>query len=474
LKLALAVMLALIALGGIGSAAASERIRGIWVDAEKGTRFDILDGFQPNRGAILVVENDQETKLGSWTFEDGQFELKIGFQSGTAELLDDGRMNWNRSVFSRQETIRNTAVVSLKADEAGFIQKLIGTNWLTTKDGTNAIFRTTFSNDSGVFEIYKPGGALETLGAWGVSSNVLKIGSDTIVEARASDQYIIGLSDRDKFVVFRAIEKLATVETTKMDEQREAFLDALVTDAWYSVNYTSVKIHRFRPVEGDLKGRYLVTSEGLLTSHSVWEYSPSTGAMKLGYTTYVGGILVGNTLVFIEKDGDQKFLKRVADGPGKKYTVADVTTTVLSETQSDKVQTLLGGQFQYNEYTYTFEFAENGRNGFVHKFLSEPFSLTGQRFTNEVVGNRKTLHVVDDVVIFDEGTVLKRDSREIRLRPKTDAEAAADQVKSEEALKTALRQNVVIRIRGVDGNLMDFNVPLENLSQIADIQILVE
>lgn len=446
----------------------------MWLDTENGMRLDILDGFKPNQGAVLVIRKLGDTSIGHWQLSNGEFVLKLNFSKRPVKFLSATQFSIRDQVFTRKEEFSDSQVVTLKGDESGFIQRLTSLRWTTSKEGGAAIFKSTFANDSGVAEFYDAKGKLQKLTTWGISSNVLRIGNTTLVEARASQTYLVGLSDRDRFTIYRASASLAPSVRTSLDKQRKAFLDALVTDAWSTVRFGNELKHRFRPVESELKGRLVTTKAGRLSNSAVWEYSPSSGALKIGHTDYVGGVLVGGTLALLRSNAKQVFYKRRAGGRGRKFTIADVTTLPIAENEASKIRALFQGQFQRGDYLYTFEFAKNNLNGFVHKFRSEPFTIAGQRISNDLVGRRKVAYAFEDLLALDEALVLKRDMRESRLRAKTDDEARTDMANAKKSVAAALTRTLVVRVRTRSGDTIDLPLPLSNFGQIAELQILAE
>ena len=81
-------------------AIASEAILGVWDDGQ-GTKLEILDGFKPNRGAILAFEKDKEASIGSWSSKDGVIEIQIGFSSQKAALPAPNTIVWKNKRFSK-------------------------------------------------------------------------------------------------------------------------------------------------------------------------------------------------------------------------------------------------------------------------------------------------------------------------------------------------------------------------------------
>ena len=81
---------------------------------------------------------------------------------------------------------------------------------------------------------------------------------------------------------------------------------------------------------GELEGEKLTIVDGRLYDDDNWEYSPSTGALKIGYSEYVGALVVNNTLALIDESGDQKFYNRLNNENKKLYTLGDVKSLPLN------------------------------------------------------------------------------------------------------------------------------------------------
>ena len=462
--------------GLVSLAHADPQFYGSWQNIENDDRIDILDGFKPGLGPVLIIEEDGSVSSRSWESKGADFSIKIGYQDHKASLGADGNLVLEKSfgdplVFKRLEPRADAAAINLKEDETAFASKLQDYIWLTSLDGTKATFKSTFAPDAGVVELFK-GDVLEDLRAWALASGVIKIGRDVIVEARITDKYFVGLNERDDFVVFKAIEPASARAQTDVDEQREAFFNGLLTGEWATSDWGTVSIHKFRPIYGDLAGEVFTVREGRLTEDSEWEYSPATGALKIGYTEYVGAMIVNDTLALIEKDGDQKFYSRATDSSEKRYTLGDVKTTPLNENSLAEISNMLSPQLQRGDYLYSFEFKEDGRTGFAHKWQSTPFTITGETFDTKMIGESERLFQVEDFIVFEGEESFKMDASESRLRPKSDAEAAAD-VKAQEDLKSSAQSRaIVIRVLTVDGKTRDVPLPLSDFSEIANISIL--
>ena len=327
-------------------------------------------------------------------------------------------------------------IVLLKQDEIEFIDRMSKSIWLTSTDGEHAIFKSTFSVDSGVVELYQSTGELKSLEAWGISSGVLKIDDSVIVEARISDDYLIGQDYRDKFVVFLATEDRTPQGRIVLAKQREDFLSELLTDTWQRAFYGGYYYFKFRNVEGPLKGRVLRLENDSFEGATVWEYSPSTGALKIGYTDYIEALVVGNTLALLKENGEQEFYQQRPNGPGKVFSMSDVRLHRVNETKVSDLKHILDGQFQLDDYLYSFEFGGDGRTGYVHKWRSMPFTVVGQQLVNRAFADTEVIYLLEEYLMFDESFALKRDATASRLRPKTDAEVGADQKSMRSKLDT--------------------------------------
>lgn len=451
---------------------ANAQLIGVWQNVEEDIRLDILDGFKPNRGAVLSIEKDKKTNIGSWESKELDITIKLGWRSGVVRFRGSDSFEWENKIFNRSLNIVEDDIVLLKEDENAFIDGIVRGVWLTSNEGENAIFKSTFSVDSGVVELYASTGELKALKPWGISSGVLKIDDSVIVEARISENYLVGQDHRDNFVVFLAAHETEEQGRIELSKQRENFLSKLLTDTWQQPYFRGYYYYKFRSVEGPLKGRVLRLENDSLEGASVWEYSPSTGALKIGYTDYIGGLVVGNTLALLKENGDQEFYQQRPDGSGRVFSMSDVKSHRVNETNVRDLKSILDGQFQLEDYLYSFEFKDDGRTGYVHKWRSVPFAVAGQQLANEFLSKAEVIYSVEEYLLFDERFALRRDATESRLRPKTDAQVAEDRQAMESKLETLGQTSIVLRITDIDGNARDFMLPYRSMADIAVIQVM--
>ena len=457
-----------------GLAMTDQRLLGVWENEEIGIRLDILDGFKPNKGVVLSIENGVETSMGSWETIDGIPNMVLGWTSDKVLIVDSDAFEWNDRIYRRKADIEEEGISLLKTDESEFIAKLTSQIWLTY-DGSQITteFKSTFSPDSGVVGTFLHDGELKAQRAWGVSSGVLKIGSDVIIEARISARYMVGVTSSDRFFVFKSIGPLDSHVRIDMKKKREEFLSALLTDTWRTPSWGGWNYYKFRPIEGPLKGRRFWTEEDRFRGVDIWEYSPTTGALRIGGTEYIGGLVMGDALALLEKDGDQRFYQRKPGGPGRASSTSDVKTFLVSEAQRD-LGDVLSGQFQFQGYLYNFEFNDDKRTGYVHRWLSDSFMVTGHTLKSETTPTVETIYTVEDFVVFGDSNsfALKRDATASRLRPKTESEVVQDQQAMEQMIRDIGRSRVVLRIMNTSGEKQDIVLPVASMAEIAHIEIV--
>jgi hypothetical protein len=375
-------------------------------------------------------------------------------------------------VLSRISLDDQTTTISLKDNPKAFISTLQSRVWVTAIDSSVGVFKPTFSNDSGVLELTNDG-TIRNLKSWAVASGVLKIDRDVILEARISKNFFVGLNKRDRFIIFRGKEDAKGLSLTDLKSEREAFFNQLLTGEWVTGGRRNLT-KRFRPIFGELAGKVISTKDDKLYRQKNWEYSPATGALKVGHTEYLRALIVNNTLALLERDGDQTFYSRSLSSSEKRYTLSDVKKTALNENSLDKVQAMLGLQTYRNEYFFLWEFNPGGRTGFLHQWKSEPFSITGETLSSEGIGKRNTLRQVEEFLVFDEDEVFQLDATVSRLRPKTDTEAEADAEKAIKAKTTALQTQLKVRVSMNNGKTIEVELPLTDFSEIASISLVTE
>lgn len=469
---------------GASSALAADDFVGAWDGTDGQGRLDVLDGFAPNRGPVIFTEPDGSAVSGRWERDDGVVSVSYGYNSFTVVSASESALvleEWSsKEAFERiSEKGGPSPMLTLRESRDAFIAKLIENDWITTLNGGSADFKTTFSNDVGVVVFADPEGD-DGLRPWAIAGDSLKIGGTTFVSSMVNDKYFIGLDDNDNLMAFRFAGKSASDRYAEIGRQREKFFDEMLTGRWFRHSvYSSPVEYAFLPVYGELHGQRISLKNGLLSGNHEWEYSPSTGALRIGRTVYANALIVDDTLALLEDDGEQTFLKNFSDINAERVTLSDVTSTPLDENNLAKIQKTLSLQFATaSEYeptwSYTLEFSDDGRNGFIHQWRSRPFNITGATLETDIFEDSRTLHRIQDFVVFDDHTVWQMDNGPSRLRIKSEDEVSADAEALSLRTDALMEKSLVMRIATTSGETIDVPLPVETFSDIGSMQLIVE
>ena len=104
---------------------ANAQLIGVWQNVEEDIRLDILDGFKPNRGAVLSIEKDKKTNIGSWESKELDITIKLGWRSGVVRFRGSDSFEWENKIFNRSLNIVEDDIVLLKEDENAFIDGIV-------------------------------------------------------------------------------------------------------------------------------------------------------------------------------------------------------------------------------------------------------------------------------------------------------------------------------------------------------------
>ena len=475
------------------SVISNEALIGSWQN-NAGVRMDIILGFKPNVGPVINWEKDELSEVytlsqvNTWSVDPNSNNLKINWDSGVFNVSDDGnQLYWNTVSWKDREellwkkinNIEQENIIDIKNDPDAFINALTVSEWSSDfKKTDHKEFTKTFSSNSGILSEFDNDNKLDTLSDWGVSSGVLKIGSSKIyVESMISDKYLIAVDAQDRFLVLIKGDAKKVFERITLADSREQFLSSLTSGAWIKKNYGSDSIYRFRPIEGELKGRVFREQDNKLVSTKVWEFSPATGALKLSSTEYPSALNIGDLLVFIDKNGSQSAYNRDNSVELKRFSYTDVVNIPISERSTTEIKNTLIKQMSVGSgSTFTlFEFNADNRTGYFHEWVSYPFQITGQSLK---VDNRysklEQLYLIEDYVVFDDDFAKKIDTRESRMKPKTDIEAKEDSVKAIEVLDEESKVSLKIKIDLKDGTSKTIPIPVSSLLDLKSISIITQ
>lgn len=454
---------------------ANEQLIGSW-ENDKGLRMDILAGFKANVGPVIYWENEEASKVFKWQVNPNNNDLKISYSTRGYSLLENGNLRWGNDIFQKLNNIERKNVIDLKNDPDAFINALTVSEWSSdSRKSDTKEFTKTFSSTSGIFSEFDSNNEFTGLSTWGVSSGVLKIGSSKIyVESIISDKYFIAVDAQDRFFVLTKGDVKKVYERISLADSREQFLSSLTSGAWIKKNYSTDSIYRFRPIEGELKGRVFEERDNKLVSSRVWEYSPATGVFKQS-SEYPSALNIGDLLVFIDKNGKQNAFYRDKTVELSSFSHNDVINIPISERSTEEIKNTLTKQMSVgtgSEFTL-FEFNKDNRTGYFHEWESYPFQITGQTLKIDGLYSKiEQLYLIEDYVVFDERFSKKIDTRESRMKPKSDEEASEDSVQAKAKLEAEVKSAINIKIELIDGTSELIPVPINSISDLKSISII--
>ena len=471
------------------SVISNEALIGSWQNDE-GLKMDLMRGFKPNVGPVIYWKDEEVSEIQTWKVNPNSNELEIYYESGIYDISSDGnQLYWNTASWKDKEDllwkkiddIESKNVINIKKDPDAFVNILTSALWSSNvKKNDQKEFTKTFSSTSGILSGFNKERELDDLQSWGVASGVFTIGSSNLyVEALISDKYLIAVDANDNFLVLYKGDLTEELERITLKDSREQFLSSLTTGAWKKISsYSPDSIFRFRPIEGELKGRVFVENDSKLISSSVWEYSPATGAFKEGYTEYLSGLNIGDLLVFVDKDGKQNALYRDNSVELIEFSTSDVDNISISERSTTETKNTLNRQMSIgngNDFTL-FEFNIDNRTGYFHEWTSYPFQITGEalQIDDYYPSKFEQLYLIEDYVVFDESFSKKIDTRKSRMKPKTDIESKEDSVKAIEVLDTESKVSLKIKIDLKDGTSKTIPIPVSSLLDLKSISVITQ
>ncbi len=456
----------------------NEELFGSW-KSDNGIRIDIIDGFKPNIGPVIYWEDDELSEVRTWKINPNNKELSISWSSGNFNILDDGnRMNWSNQIWTKIENIEMKNVIDVKQDPDAFINELTNYKWSSnSKKSDIKEFTKTFTSSEGIFSEFDSNNDLISISSWGIASGVMKIGDygGLYIEAKISDKFLLGVDDNDNFLVLYKGDVKETSERVSLKDSREQFLSSLTTGAWLQKGgWGPDTVFRYRPVEGDLKGRVFREQDNKLIATEVWEYSPSTGSFLQSYIEYTAGLNIGEIVVFVDTNGKQYPYYRDKSVEMKTFTLNDVKNIPITERLKDEISNTLNKQMSVgggNDFTL-FEFNEDNRTGYFHEWVSSPFQITGQTLTIGEYNQFEQLYLVEDYVLFDENIGRKIDTRESRMKPKSNDEAIKDSIDAKQTLEEETTSSLKIKINLKDGSSTTIPIPVSSLNDLQSISVI--
>ena len=189
---------------------------------------------------------------------------------------------------------------------------------------------------------------------------------------------------------------------------------------------------------------------------------------------FTAGLNIGEIVVFVDTNGTQYPYYRDKSVEMKTFTLNDVKNIPITERLKDEISNTLNKQMSVgggNDFTL-FEFNEDNRTGYFHEWVSSPFQITGQTLTIGEYDQFEKLYLVEDYVLFDDTIGRKIDTRESRMKPKTNDEAKKDSIDAKQTLEEETTSSLKIKIDLKDGSSTTIPIPVSSLNDLQSISVI--
>ena len=353
-----------------------------------------------------------------------------------------------------------------------FVDALVASYWLNPIKVKSYHYKKAFSSTSGIYstqENKKQG----SLGTWSFANGVIKIDSKVYPNGRISEKYLFLLDSSDNIKFLKRGDSSPVLEKVELKEKGKEFIRTLVSGRWMSPSsYGPSSYREYRPIFGDLSGVIFKFSGTEYTGSSKWEYSLKTGSIKSGYTEYPNAQIQGPFLILLKKDGKTETLVRPKGENIKEFMHSEVKRIQVTETDTETLRKLLEQQWYLKPYTYNFIFKDNGKEGWLHKFRSYPFVISGNTFNIKGLDKFKVVRFVDGkIVLGDDKESYFSDSRIVYLAHQSEEAAAKLANIQKQKAQNSAKSKLVLKIEMKDGASHRVELPIGDMKNIISLSV---
>ena len=274
----------------------------LWIDQGKQPKYEFIQGFDPNKGVVIIYDNNAISEIESFTLDAN----KITISYETYEYSIKGKKlllnNYGEiKTFSRDVKKEKLKLIDFKRNNKLFIQNMLSASWKSSSQ--SYLFIPGFSNNTGIYHVIEEE-ETKTIETWGSANDILKLGDSTYIEGKISKKYIMLLSDDEEILFLNRGKKRKPLEKIELKESKEKFVPELISGRWIIPYYGEKTYYKFRPIFGDLSGlRFSYDNTQKYTTSSKWEYSPETGEIIIDdYNKYKNAQIKGNYLLLLSED----------------------------------------------------------------------------------------------------------------------------------------------------------------------------
>ena len=448
---------------------AASGIIGNWTSADNKLRYDFLEGFAPKRGVVIKYENGNAKSVADWEIR--AKGIKIGYYTKKYKIVGESLI-FGKNTFRKMPADKSGKIIELKKEPQIFIDTLVDTYWLNPLQKESYQYKKGFSSTSGIYSRIKDR-KQKPIGSWSFANGVIKIDSSVHPNGRIAGDFLILLTSRNKITVLKRGKKSPTLQTLELKKKGKEFIRKLVSGRWMTPsNYSTPDYKEFRPIFGDLSGVIFKFDGADYTGSSKWEYSLKTGAIKIGYTQYPNAQIQGPFLILLRKNGKTEQFVRPQGEKITESTHLDVKRLKVTETDTKTLRSLLERQWYVRPFTYKFIFQKNGKEGWLHKFRSYPFVVSGNTLKIKKFAKVKDVRFVDGkIVLGDDQKSYFSDSKIVHLAHQGEEEAtklANLQKKKSENFKN---KKLVLKIKMKNGESHQITLPVGEMKNVVSLSV---
>lgn len=447
--------------------AASDLI-GNWATADKKLRYDFLEGFAPNRGVVIKYENGKPKSVKKWEIRpDG---MKIGYYKRKFSILGDA-MIYGGKKFQRLPMKISGKIIELKKEPQIFIDTLVANSWLNPIKEKSYLYKKAFSSTSGIYSITE-NAKQGSLGSWSFANGIIKIDRSVYPNGRIAGDFLFLLTSRNEIKVLKRGEKSVTLQTTELKKKGKEFVRKLVSGRWMTTGYRVPDYREFRPIFGDLSGVFFKFDGSDFVNSYKWEYSLKTGSIKIANTEYPNAQIQGPFIILLKKDGSTVQWVRPKGEKIKEFSHADVKHIRVTETDTETLRSLLERQWYIRPHTYRYVFQKNGKEGWLHKFQSYPFIISGNTLNVKGYVKVKDVRLVDGkIVLGDDRKSYFADSKIVYLTHQGKKAATKFAALQKQKTQDSKRSKLVLIIKMKGGASHRVLLPVGEMKNIISLSV---
>ena len=177
----------------------------LWIDQGKQPKYEFIQGFNPNKGVVIIYVNNAISEIKSFTLDAN--EITISYE--TYEYSIKGKkllltQYGETKTFSRDVKKEKLKLIDFKRNNKLFIQNMLSASWKSSSQ--SYLFIPGFSNNTGIYHIIEEE-KTQTIETWASANDILKLGDSTYIEGKISKKYLMLLSDDEEILFLNRGEK---------------------------------------------------------------------------------------------------------------------------------------------------------------------------------------------------------------------------------------------------------------------------